>query len=263
MNKFLTSLIFVGLFLMAAGCSDGVKENPGETVNYNDSGDSGDTGDTGDSGDTGDAEGADVKADNEEPDDDCSSYGMTDCVDSWFGDSKCFDEKNYVYCEEIHEECNSGSRDVYGECDAGSVCGECSGRVECVDETVFNERKTEYEKLKGSWTEIERWECGAESAAAVDEDKKLKIVFGEFKYGDLFYEILNKSDEVKWSSEFCFIDINYDSSGQWKPEYSFNEAGQLLIENVDKLDTGTNTLDDEIEGFCKFVFEKSQNPQVF
>lgn len=246
MNKFLNSLIFVVLFLMAAGCSGGVKENTGDNEN---------------TGDTSDAEGADVEADNEEPE--CDSYGMTDCLYSWIEDSHCLSEKEYVYCEEFSEPCESGSRDVFDECSENKICGECRGWVECIDETVFNERKTEYEKLKGSWTEIERWECGAESAATVEEDKKLKIVFGEFIYGDLFYEILNKSNEVKWSSEFCFIDINYSSFGQWKPEYSFNESDQLLIENMDKLDTGTNTLDDEIEGFCKFVFEKSQNPQVF
>ncbi|HRQ71220.1 MAG TPA: hypothetical protein PLW78_13055 [bacterium] len=231
--------------------------NTGDTGDSGDTGNSGNTGDTGDTGDTGNtADSGDTGSEVEYEEPDCESYGMTDCLYSWIEESHCLGEKEYVYCEEIDDPCESGARDVFDECSDNKLCGECAGSVECIDEAVFNEQKKAYESLMGSWIETARSECGLDNPVTVAEEKKLTIVFGDFKYGSLSYKILSNSGEEKWSRSFCMININYSSAGNWTPEYSFNESDQLVIANMDKLNTGTNTLDDEIMGFCKIVFDK-------
>jgi hypothetical protein len=244
MKKIIVILLVFAALLFSMGCGD-------ESKAHDESGDDRNNIDMPD--DENDI--VNNEEDNEEPE--CDGYGNNDCLYSWIGTSHCQGEREYVYCEIIEDDpCMSGSRDKYGECSSDKMCGECDGSVECVDETVFKEKIDEYLPFLGTWKEVERIECDSDSSIIAEESEKIKIVINTSDYGQADYIITDSEDKEKWSRWFCMLDIQGVPYSIWKPTLSLDESDNLVISNMDELDTGTFTLDDEIKGFCKFVFEK-------
>ena len=188
-----------------------------------------------------------------QPDSDCPQGPiMIDCGVGVY-QSICNSDTSYTYCEFVSEECLQGSDDAYGSCEGQTMCTECAryGRTEtiCLPKDAFLQNKEKYSPLTGSWTEIERTECGTDLANTPSMEEMITLLFGDYHRGT---QQVTASSEIKsdfFNHTFC-AGFDEGSLYDWLPSFHFDESDRLVMENL-------KDADPSFGDFCLFVFART------